>query len=1325
MALQAVSEAIEKLAATDGLEARRDALALLLDTCESCYGKDAVALGNVMRSNEGRGLRVLCELLVSAKNADDEVLRQQALLVIGNLASDALDTQSSLTKGLLMQLAAHKALLHCLEASDEVTVGLACGALQNLCHDRAWSSWLLQHGAERRLEELSRSSDPTIQRYASGTLMNVSSSTHATLAGGAQAAVAQRLHDAAVESFAYARAGRTIGRAVAAIPAKARMQRIMAAQQHSSRRRTPSALLQTADSHALATAPEAVIEVAIERCRAEEAAAAAPRQRATGEQAAAAATLEKAAAERAAAEAEGAAATTPAAQQKAAAEQAAADGRTVSEEAAAIRVQAIVRGNADRQTAAAEAAAEVAAQAAAAAVAEARLLAREERRRASAAAAAAAAAAATRAAIRMQARIRGNAGRDRAAAAQRRREAEVAAAAARQRAAEEQAAAEKAATEKAAAAARAQAAAATRVQARARGNADRGVATKRRQAAEAAAAAARQRAAEEQAAAEKAATEKAAAAARAQAAAATRVQARARGNADRGVATKRRQAAEAAAAAARQRAAEEAGAAAVAAAAAAAAATKVQAIQRGCSVRAALPQRIAILVPLVKKAILVARAEAEAEALATAQEAEADALAAAKEVDADAAALALVTSLLAEEAAANQTASTDESGEIAQVTAEGAAKVHVEAWATAQEMDAALELEISERLAATAVVTAIVTAAVAAVSEAAVAAAEAAMRVADVAADAAEAEAEAAAAAAAEAEAEAEEAAKVASVAAADAEAAEAAAAKAGKEAKAVAEAAASRAREAAEAAAEAATRRATGAADATAAAARAAAEAVAAREAERAATEEVARRKAEKAADADAAALELATSLLAEEVAAKEAAAESVSPPSVSQGKPAKYNSRVQPPAWLIEAWAEQEAAETAQAAAAERAAQQRATAAANAAAAAKAVYYNSGGAMVDAAVGAPAPGATNRAAALARRREAAPPPMARATADVAPLYARRQAPPQSTSAPPSVFHDGASIYFNQNQRLLQYEPVRSKASGQAGRVARAVAGVPILAVFDQSVVAAPAPPPPVPFLPPIPTRGAVAGADGLLDGWSEAKGSPRQPAAPLSVEGLRGDAKGGNRVARARRYEALAAVGDDVASRIERKATRAIRRAADADAVGDAESVSQLEVLPHHHYYHHQQQRQRQPDHTLLPDIRLIPTIRVPIHPYHSCYRSGMKQIVGMRYHLCQDECDKLNASAEALGKQTRSSYDLCEDEYDKLNAAEKRNYEMIPPTICVDAGPIDNDELVGLASHKHRRARKSEVVRAAERAAANRLLYPGLAGGGAMGAPPHPSV
>ena len=733
-----------------------------------------------------------------------------------------------------------------------------------------------------------------------------------------------------------------------------------------------------------------------------------------------------------------------------------------------------------------------------------------------------------------------------------------------------------------------------------------------------------------------------------------------------------------------------------------------------------------MLVPLVKKAILVAREEAEAEALAAAQEAEAEALAAAQEAEAEAAALALVTSLLVEEAAANQIASTDEAGEIAQITAEGAAKVRVEAWVTAQEVDAALDFKKAERLAATAVVTAMVTAAVTAVSEAVVAAAEAAMRVADVAAEAAEAEAEAAAAAAAVAEAEAKEAAKVAVVAAADAEAAEAAAVQADKEAKAVAEAAARRAREAAEAAAEAATRRAKVASEAAEASARVAAEAVAAREAKRAAVEEVARREAEEAADADAAALALATSLLAEEVAANEAAAESVSPPS--QGKPAKYNSRVQPPAWLIEAWAEQETAEAAaaaQAAAAERAAQQRATAAANAAAAAKAAYYKSGGAMVGAAVGARAPGATNRAAALARRREVAPAPIARATADVAPLFARRQAPPQSTSAPPSVFHDGASIYFNQNQRLLQYEPVRSKASGQAGRVARAVAGIPILAVFDQSVVAVPAPPPPVPFLPPIPTRGAVAGADGSLAGWREAKDSPRQPAAPLSVEGLRGDAKGGNRVARARRYEALAAVGDDVATRIERKAERTIRRAADADAVGDAKSVSLLEVLPHHHYHHHQQQRQRQPDHTLLPDIRLIPIIRVPIHPNHSCYRSGMKQIVGMRYHLCQDECDKLNASAEALGKQTRSSYDLCEDEYDKLDAAEKRNYEMIPPTICVDAGPIDNDELVGLASHKHRRARKSEVVRAAERAAANRLLYPGLAGGGAMGAPPHPSV
>ena len=109
--------------------------------------------------------------------------------------------------------------------------------------------------------------------------------------------------------------------------------------------------------------------------------------------------LAERAAAAAAVAAAGATATTPAAQQKAAAEQAAADGKAVAEEVAAIRVQAIVRGHADRQAWAAVAATEVAAEAAAAAIAEARLLAREERRRASAAAAAAAAAA-TRAAIR-------------------------------------------------------------------------------------------------------------------------------------------------------------------------------------------------------------------------------------------------------------------------------------------------------------------------------------------------------------------------------------------------------------------------------------------------------------------------------------------------------------------------------------------------------------------------------------------------------------------------------------------------------------------------------------------------------------------------------------------------------------------------------------------------------------------------------------------------------------------------------------------------------------------------------------------------------------
>lgn len=46
---------------------------------------------------------------------------------------------------------AERALLGCLIAEDTHTLTFACAALQNLCHEAAWSEIVMAHGAQARL----------------------------------------------------------------------------------------------------------------------------------------------------------------------------------------------------------------------------------------------------------------------------------------------------------------------------------------------------------------------------------------------------------------------------------------------------------------------------------------------------------------------------------------------------------------------------------------------------------------------------------------------------------------------------------------------------------------------------------------------------------------------------------------------------------------------------------------------------------------------------------------------------------------------------------------------------------------------------------------------------------------------------------------------------------------------------------------------------------------------------------------------------------------------------------------------------------------------
>jgi hypothetical protein len=86
---------------------------------------------------------------------------------------------------------------------------------------------------------------------------------------------------------------------------------------------------------------------------------------------------------------------------------------------------------------------------------------------------------------------------------------------------------------------------------------------------------------------------------------------------------------------------------------------------------------------------------------------------------------------------------------------------------------------------------------------------------------------------------------------------------------------------------------------------------------------------------------------------------------------------------------------------------------------------------------------------------------------------------------------------------------------------------------------------------------------------------------------------------------------------------------------------------------------------------ELEAPPPNPLGFHPAVECDRSGMKPIVGMRFHLRGE------------------NYDLCQAEYDKLNAAEKDQYEAIPPPSCNPYNAfVDEDggfdKLVKLQNH-----------------------------------------
>ena len=146
---------------------RRTALFDLCELLNTAYGEAGLELGRNVREHGG------IPKLIALIEDPDPAVHQQALLCIGNLASDSVDPDSGLTKQLLLDSGSAEILMACAFSDDPDMLVPACGLLQNVCCNRDWATLVVEHRVDTRFEQLTHHADPIVVRYASGALTNL------------------------------------------------------------------------------------------------------------------------------------------------------------------------------------------------------------------------------------------------------------------------------------------------------------------------------------------------------------------------------------------------------------------------------------------------------------------------------------------------------------------------------------------------------------------------------------------------------------------------------------------------------------------------------------------------------------------------------------------------------------------------------------------------------------------------------------------------------------------------------------------------------------------------------------------------------------------------------------------------------------------------------------------------------------------------------------------------------------------------------------------------------------------------------------------------
>ena len=123
-----------KGARSDEHEAVSNALGHLATIVDTLYGEDAEAFCEYLRV--AGAVSAICDLCVSHPAPE---VHHQTLMLLGNLASEAVDSQASLTKAIIRRHGTFEVMAASLFSSDWTTLVYALGAVQNICHEMQYA----------------------------------------------------------------------------------------------------------------------------------------------------------------------------------------------------------------------------------------------------------------------------------------------------------------------------------------------------------------------------------------------------------------------------------------------------------------------------------------------------------------------------------------------------------------------------------------------------------------------------------------------------------------------------------------------------------------------------------------------------------------------------------------------------------------------------------------------------------------------------------------------------------------------------------------------------------------------------------------------------------------------------------------------------------------------------------------------------------------------------------------------------------------------------------------------------------------------------------